>query len=433
MYINNYNKPYNHDSSTCIDANCITCAKQYVTNLSSYTLSETQIFLLSKGLSFVPTARNPNHFELLRDLDYFFHKIRRLSRPKKHTNQHAMVPKFPKRKLMKRRFDYNRAFTSFADLEGVLGTVKQEVSELSLADKAKENPTYKERQALKELKNNSDIIINKSDKSTNVVIQDKSTYIREGLDHLNDCNTYCKLDGNPTASICMEINSVLNNYYKRGLLTKQMVEACSPTNNARLARLYFLKKTHKNPMGIRPIVSCCDSPTENLSQFVDYWLQPIMKALPSYLENSTQLINELRQLEVEPNTQLEVEPNTILVTIDVKSLYTCIPHSDGIKACLEALTELKVSDPSLPDPEMLAKLLEIVLTMNTFEFNNTCYQQLQGVAMGSKLSPAYANIFMGRLEKDFLSQVAFKPLYYKRYIDDLIILWERTEDEELHF
>ena len=150
-----------------------------------------------------------------------------------------MVPKFPKHKLMKRRFDYNRAFTSFADLEGVLGTVKQEVSELSLADKAKGNLTYKERQALKELKNNSDIIINKSDKSTNVVIQDKSTYIREGLDHLNDCNTYCKLDGNPTTSICMEINSVLNNYYKRGLLTRQMVEACSPTNNARLARLYF--------------------------------------------------------------------------------------------------------------------------------------------------------------------------------------------------
>jgi len=49
-----------------------------------------------------------------------------------------------------------------------------------------------------------------------------------------------------------------------------MVEACSPTNNARIARLYFLKKTHKSPMGVWPIVSCCDSPMENLSQFVDY-------------------------------------------------------------------------------------------------------------------------------------------------------------------
>jgi len=70
-----------------------------------------------------------------------------------------------------------------------------------------------------------------------------------------------------------------------------------------------------------------------------------MKAQPSYLENSMQLINELKQLKV--------KPETILVTIDVKSLYKCIPHSDGTKACLESLTELKMSKPSLPDPEML--------------------------------------------------------------------------------
>jgi len=157
---------------------------------------------------------------------------------------------------------------------------------------------------------------------------------------------------------------------------------------------------------------------ENLSQFVDYWLQPIMKAQPSY---STQLINELKELNI--------KPNTILVSIDVKSLYTCIPHSDGIKACLEALTEFKVNCPSLPNPNVLVKLLEVVLTMNTFEFNNVCYQQLQGCAIGTILAPAYANIFMGKLEKDFLSQVTLKPLYYKRYIDDLIVLWEHTEDE----
>ena len=109
-----------------------------------------------------------------------------------------------------------------------------------------------------------------------------------------------------------------------------------PSKNARLARLYFLKKMHKIPMKIRPIVSCCDRPTENLSQFIDYWLQPIMKALPSYLENSTQLVNELKQLKV--------KPNIILVTIDVKSLYTCIPHVDGNKACSDALIELKKSN-----------------------------------------------------------------------------------------
>ena len=75
-------------------------------------------------------------------------------------------------------------------------------------------------------------------------------------------------------------------------------------------------------MGIRPIVSLCESATENISHFLDYWLQPIMKSLPSYIKDTSQLINELKELKV--------DPHSFLVTIDVKSLYTCIPHSEGI-------------------------------------------------------------------------------------------------------
>ena len=82
-------------------------------------------------------------------------------------------------------------------------------------------------------------------------------------------------------------------------------------------------------MGIRPIVSSCESPTENISQFVDYWLQPIMKNLPSYLKDTSHLINELKQISIKPSTNL--------VTVDVKSFYTCIPHVDGNTAYVEKL------------------------------------------------------------------------------------------------
>ena len=199
-----------------------------------------------------------------------------------------------------------------------------------------------------------------------------------------------------------------------------MVEFCSPPKRARLARLYFLKKIHKSPMGVRPIVSSCESPTENISQFMDYWLQPIMKALPSFLKDTTQLINELNNLKV--------EPDTFLVTVDVKSLYTSIPHNEGIQACAEALILSKESNPSQPDTETLIKLLEIVLKNNTFQFDSKCYIQLQGTAMGTKLAPAYANIFMGKLEQSVLFSVPLKLSYYKRYIDDILILWPHPLD-----
>ena len=171
-------------------------------------------------------------------------------------------------------------------------------------------------------------------------------------------------------------------------------------------------------MGIRPIVSSCDSPTENISQFIDYWLQPIMKALPSFIKDTTELINQL--------SELTIEPNTLLVTVDVKSLYTCIPHKEGILACAEALEITKSNNPDQPDTNTLIHLLEIVLKNNSFQFNGKSYIQLQGTAMGTKLAPAYANIFMGKLEQTILSSAPLKPSYYKRYIDDILILWPHS-------
>ena len=172
-------------------------------------------------------------------------------------------------------------------------------------------------------------------------------------------------------------------------------------------------------MGIRPIVSSCESPTENISQFLDFWLKPLMKALPSYLKDTTQFIKEIKNIQI--------EPNTLLVTIDVKSLYTSIPPSDGIKACLEALHSSVDSFPDRPDPSVLSCLLEVVLKNNIFEFDGKVFKQLQGTAMGTKLAPAYANIFMGALENSILSHAPLKPSYYRRFIDDIFVLWPHSE------
>ena len=86
--------------------------------------------------------------------------------------------------------------------------------------------------------------------------------------------------------------------------------------------------------------------------------------------------------------KLVIPPNSLLATIDVKSLYTNIPHDEGIKACSQAFIKLEKSNPQQPPAEILVNLLEIVLKNNTFEFNNQCFKQLYGTAMGTKLAPA---------------------------------------------
>ena len=124
-------------------------------------------------------------------------------------------------------------------------------------------------------------------------------------------------------------------------------------------------------MRIRPIVSSCDCPTENISQFLEHWLQHLMWTLPSYLKDTNQLINELNFLCIPE------------VTVDVKSLYTCIPHDEGIKACLLPTKNIHVEQPPT---EVLTTLMELVLQNNTFECNNKVYKQIDDVAMGTKMA-----------------------------------------------
>ena len=149
-------------------------------------------------------------------------------------------------------------------MEGILETIKVELSQIPTTNSVPHNLSLSERKALRELKCNPDLVINKADKGSTIVVQDKNDYIRNSLEHLNDPHTYRVLDGNPTSNICTGINFLLLDFYKKG---KDMVAFCSPPKTVRPARLYFLKKIHKTPMGIRPIVSLCESPTENISHF----------------------------------------------------------------------------------------------------------------------------------------------------------------------
>ena len=48
--------------------------------------------------------------------------------------------------------------------------------------------------------------------------------------------------------------------------------------------------------------------------------------------------------------------------------------------------------------------------------------------MGTKMAPAYANMFMGRLEKQLLISVTMRPFSWLRFIDDIDMKWLHGRD-----
>ena len=123
-----------------------------------------------------------------------------------------------------------------------------------------------------------------------------------------------------------------------------------------------------------------------------------------------------------------ISSGSLLVTLDVSSLYTSIPHSDGLSAVRSFLTP-----DNCPSSDGVFDLIKFVLEHNVFSFGDKLYLQKHGTAMGSKMTPQYANLFMARLENDFLNGCSLKPDLYLRYIDDIFLIWPHGDDSLMEF
>ena len=77
------------------------------------------------------------------------------------------------------------------------------------------------------------------------------------------------------------------------------------------------------------------------------------------------------------------------------------------------------------------KLLRAVL-QNKFTFDGKIYKQIDGVAMGSPLGPTLANSFLCFHEQIWLDKCRceLKPVYYKRCVDDIFILFRSPDHHE---
>ena len=81
-----------------------------------------------------------------------------------------------------------------------------------------------------------------------------------------------------------------------------LVHTCTPV-------FYMLPMIHKENVPGRPILSGCNSPTANLSIYLDHYLLPILQQIPSYIKNTTHFLRILKEIDG------QVPSTSILVTL----------------------------------------------------------------------------------------------------------------------
>ena len=80
--------------------------------------------------------------------------------------------------------------------------------------------------------------------------------------------------------------------------------------------------------------------------------------------------------------------------------------------------------------EHITSLLEFCLKTTYFQFQGNFYEQINGVAMGSPISPIVANLFMEEFEVRAIQTAKNPPKMWKRFVDNTCVILKSANKEE---
>ncbi len=362
-------------------------------NFSTHILTPAQKKLLARGLNFsIPPKRLLEH-DYLAPFELLYRSI-------------SSLPVFSgDQRLLKTRLK-DIALSSFHGYN---------------ASPAPRVLTRSETTALKELSAVPDLIIQKPDKGNSVVLLNRRDYVSKMHEILSDTSKFQKVqvdpdkDLNKIFSVENRVKKVLDSASKHGVFTEPEYKRLCPSGS-RPGRLYGVGKIHKPGCPLRPILSAIGTPTYALAKFLVPLLSPVT-ANQYTIKDSLSFAKEICGID---------RTDCFMASFDVKSLFTNIPLTETVDICVDNLFSGNSPPDDIPKQDFRA-LLQSAVSETLFIFDGEYYEQIDGVAMGSPLGPSLANAFLCHFETVWLDScpIEFKPVLYKRYVDDCFLLFRQ--------
>lgn len=213
-----------------------------------------------------------------------------------------------------------------------------------------------------------------------------------------DDTTYKLISIDPLKKLIVNYKDLLKRWKTRNYIKETEFNRLFLTP-ANLFRAYALPKIHKPNNPYRLTVSSIGSPLHNFSKFENNHT----------VRNSIEFGNGIKNSHV--------PKDHVMLSLDVTALFTNVPNCLVIRSIKSRWEKFK-NCCNIPWKEM-----EIALNMiqrsTFFQFNNKCYQQIEGSPMGSPLSPIFAEFVMRDLETHCLGTLINKPIKYHRYVEDI--------------
>ena len=302
--------------------------------------------------------------------------------------------------------------------------VKKALKKSQNAPKTPSNITREEGKALHELRKDKDRIIWTTDKGVALVVMNKADYISKSEELLNT-TTYKKIPEEPTNRQKNRLINILKNIKAEGGLNEESYKRMYPTG-AVSPKFYGLPNIHKAGIPLRPIISGTGTVTYNTARELAKILKPLVGSSSHHVHNTRDFIEHIKDVRL--------RQGECIISYDVTALFTSVPIQPVLDIIQQRLTkEQDLQKRTSMTIKQIISLLKFCLNSTSFVFQGQDYQQVEGAAMGSPLSPIVANIFMENVEREALETALRPPSLWKIFVDDtFIILESQHKDEFFH-
>ena len=248
----------------------------------------------------------------------------------------------------------------------------------------KPNISKEEAKAIQDLKRDQEKIILITDKGMSMTVLDKEDYIKKSEDLLKQ-TTYRELAADPTNKYKNKLINLQKTIKSEGGINNKTYKRLYPTG-AVSPKYYGLPKIHKAGVPLRPIISSRGSATYETAKDLAKIIKPLVGRSPHYVQNNKDFLECIRNIKL--------QPDECIMSYDVSALFTSIPIDPAIKIIQKHLEDDKdLSNRTSMTVNHIICLLEFCLRNAYFSFQGRYYEQTEGAAMGSPISPLVANLF----------------------------------------
>jgi len=139
-------------------------------------------------------------------------------------------------------------------------------------------------------------------------------------------------------------------------------------------------------------------------------------------KDTSHVLQDIKKVENLPS-------HSRLFTCNAESMYTNINNIHGIEIIRKWLEDYSQEVPQDFPTEFLLKVLQIVMSNNIFQFDDTYWLQKCGTAMGMSCACSYATLYWAYIERKFIIPRWSHSLpFLRRYIDDKLGIWTGSEE-----